>query len=551
MRDERELERHYKILEQIENATNRNELPNITLSSIGSYLASNVHFGDEHLSPTEFAPIITSIVNNGGIVNNEEFRRLLLDIIKTNYPDEPDNKVASVIYKVTASPRIVYLLEEIEARNAKLDYLCKEENYKYHESNMKDIRNATDLMELPRVGMGIANQKIVRAFNDNDIKNDFKTADIKDVREAIIKRYSYSDLVTIIRNICSKYVSNKEDLDIMCSQITNNIVWDETIIYTIDEVIALEKRKLEIYKMDHEHTMEVIKNANRISQLPSNLTTSTLTSYLNGNTTIYSNDDRIKSEDLKKLASLLYDGYRWEDPVIIEEVKNITSKVYPDKDDAFDLLYNKLSSLPKTYYYVEEVNLALARQQEFIGRGSSNVNVYFLPNNNSPLDGGKFYTCYINRIDNLDLSSLLPLDLDSIVPEGIKKDTDSVEWYVQEKFDPTFKKAGGIILNKDEEIGNVNVFKPNDGKYGVTLEEKEKIDTISDLDKEIGDKKAELAETEEKATSVNNRMQEIITNYEKKALLLQKELLNSIKAMKEELGLADDDEAPKRGGFNG
>ena len=78
---------------------------------------------------------------------------------------------------------------------------------------------------------------------------------------------------------------------------------------------------------------------------------------------------------------------------------------------------------------------------------------------------------YINRVQNLDLSEILPLNLDEIVPPHI--DIDSIEWYVRENYDDTFKAAGGIILNRDETIGAVNVFRPNDGKIGITKEEKE------------------------------------------------------------------------------
>ena len=143
------------------------------------------------------------------------------------------------------------------------------------------------------------------------------------------------------------------------------------------------------------------------------------------------------------------------------------------------MLFDKLSKLPKTYYLVDEINYSLARQKEFIGNSCSNVNVYFIPNEKSPIDGGRFYNCYINRVDNLDLSQILPLNLDEIVPP--KMDIDSIEWYIQEKYDDTFKIAGGIILNKDETIGNVNVFRPNDGKIGITLEEKQKMDQITIL----------------------------------------------------------------------
>ena len=231
-----------------------------------------------------------------------------------------------------------------------------------------------------------------------------------------------------------------------------------------------------------------------------------------------------------------------EDEVVISEVKKIALSKYPDKNDAFSLLYNKLSVLPKTYYLIEEVKYSQERQTEFIGRGSSNVNVYFIPNNKSPLDGGRFYNCYINRVGNLDLSQILPLDLDSIVPTEM--DIDSVEWYVQEHFDPTFKTAGGIILNKDETIGNVSVFRPNDGTVGISPEEKEKMDEIDNLDVQIEEKRRmieslnkEIEVKEKKSQDVGNRMQQILTSYEQKALALQMELLSNISDLKNEIGI--------------
>ena len=64
-------------------------------------------------------------------------------------------------------------------------------------------------------------------------------------------------------------------------------------------------------------------------------------------------------------------------------------------------------------------------------------------------------------------------------------DIDSVEWYVQEYYDPTFKTSGGIILNRDEEIGNVTVFQPSDGKIGITKEEKDKYDELEMLSQKV------------------------------------------------------------------
>ena len=51
----------------------------------------------------------------------------------------------------------------------------------------------------------------------------------------------------------------------MYQQIESQIFLDKTIGYTIEEIKEKEARILQIYKMDHEETMENIKNARRIS----------------------------------------------------------------------------------------------------------------------------------------------------------------------------------------------------------------------------------------------------------------------------------------------
>ena len=93
------------------------------------------------------------------------------------------------------------------------------------------------------------------------------------------------------------------------------------------------------------------------------------------------------------------------------------------------------------------------------------------------------FPSYINRVENLDLGQILPLNLEEIIPEGM--DVDTIEWYVQDRFDPTFKKAGGIILNKDETIGNVNIFKPSDGRIGITPEEHSKYKELEELGTQV------------------------------------------------------------------
>lgn len=553
MSDERELERHNKILDQIANAKTREDLPKVGFPTIASYLASNVYFNNQKISQTMFQPVINAIIDYG-FVAHPEVKKALIKVIVENYSGVSEEEIVTKYKQVLESKRIGYILTEIIQKNLKLDEIVKLENLEYHKQMIKDINSSFEIKDLPKVGLSELNKKLLRAVNDNDFITNIKTSEIKDLTDAYLEHYTYLEIEAVIEKIVSRFDLSLSEKDLMKEQILGSLMLDETIEYTIEEMALKEKRKIQIYKLNHEETMEMIKEAHRISQLPPNLTISTINSYLNGNTTIYTNDDRIIAEDLKHLTELLMDGYKWEDEIIISEVKKIVSNKYPEKEDAFELLYNKLSSLPKTYYLVEEVKYSQERQTEFIGRGSSNVNVYFIPNNKSPLDGGRFYNCYINRVDNLDLSQILPLDLDSIVPPEM--DIDSVEWYVQEHFDPTFKTAGGIILNRDETIGNVSVFRPNDGKVGVSPEEKEKMDEIDDLNKQIEEKKKtlELLDTEieskqKQSQNVENRLEQILTSYEQKALELQTELLANINSLKNDLGTSLKTDDNKRKGL--
>ena len=51
MNQEKELERHNKVLENIRKATTKEELPNASISAITRYLANNATFDGEKISP--------------------------------------------------------------------------------------------------------------------------------------------------------------------------------------------------------------------------------------------------------------------------------------------------------------------------------------------------------------------------------------------------------------------------------------------------------------------------------------------------------------------
>ena len=549
MNEEREFKRHKEILEKIENADNREDLPNVSFSTISLFLVNNVYFNKIKLSQFDFKPVIDALINYG-FITHPEVRKVFAKVILENYKNVSEDEIIEKYKYIVDSKKIGHLLQEIGLKNEKLEKIVKRENLKIHNEVVKEINETFDVKYLPKVGLGDLNKRLLKAVNDNDFIRNIKTGDIKNLTNAYLESKVFSEIENIIIDLCNKFDLSHEDKLLMKEQIIGSLIQDETIEYIAQEINLKEQRKLFIYKNDHELTMDAIKDAHRISQLPPNLTVSTLTSYLNRNTTIYTKDDRIESEHLKVLTELLLDGYKWEDEVILKELKNLVVKLFPDKSDAFELLFNKLSKLPKTYYFVEEINYSLSRQKEFIGNNCSNVNVYFIPNDKSPIDGGRFYNCYINRIQNLDLSAILPLGLNEIVPPQM--DIDSIEWYVQENYDDTFKTAGGIILNKDETIGNVNVFRPNDGKVGITVEEKEKMDKISNLDIQIKDKEKKLngledslKEKEEQIKNTESELKGIIGTYEQKVLTLQMELMRNIESIKNGLDTESDKEKRK------
>ena len=487
MTEDRELERHNKYVEKIYEASSIDDLPNISFSTIATYLSTNAYFNKTKLSPVAFRPVIDELINYGYFLH-PSVKDKFISVIKDNYSNVTDEEINNLYNKIASSKRIGYLIQEIGLRNEKIDRINKREAMERHASVIKSINEANDIKSLPKVGKSELNRELLKCVNDNDFKQTFRASDIKTLTASYLNKDPFDIVKVVVDNICSLESDFESDKELMSEQILGSLILNDNIEFIVDEILLKEKRKLIIYKNEHEQIMNQIKEATRISELPSNVSFSSLTNYLNGNTTIYSNDDRIVCEDLKILTELLLANHKWEEEIVRNEISDICTKRYPEKDDAFKLLYDKLSDLPRTYYLVEEINESNRRQEEFTKRRCSNVNVYFIPNDKSPIDGGRFYDLYINRVDNLNLNSILPLDLDTISTLG--QDNDSIEKFIQENYDKTFKRAGGAILNRDETIGNVSVFRPNDGTIGVSPEEKANMDKIEDLNKEIEEKTA-------------------------------------------------------------
>ena len=525
-----EMERHNEVLKRIKEAKSEKELSDISFMNIVLYLQEKVKF-KRKMNRVNIKKIITSLLNHCTFVS-PYVREDFINIVKENYPNVEIKEIEEKYIELFNEGTIDNLLQEISLKNQRIYELEQEKKKIAHKEVIKSINNCFEIKDLPKVGLSELNKHLLKAVNSNDFYKKYKVNDIRKLTIAYLNGLSIEEKKAAIDNIMYKTDIPVDMVEIIKEQILAALISDDEIDYILEEMNAKEKRKEFIYENDHVETMENIKTAKRISQLPDYIVPSTLTSYLSGNATIYPNDNRIKGEDLKQLSKLLLMGYKFEDEVVVNEIENIIISKYSDKKDAFKLLYNKLSNLPKTYYLVEEMNYFFKREKEFIKNSTSNVNLYLLPSKKSPVEGGKFYTCFINRGERLELTSILPENYEEM-------DEDIIEVYVQENSDDTFKKTGGIIIRRDETIGNVNIFRPNDGTISITPEEKQKVDQISDLDREIEEKRNILESAKKELEEIkrqDEQIKEVINDYERKALALQNELVKQIATIKGSLG---------------
>ena len=306
MREEREIERHQKILEQINNANVMEELPSVSLPVISSYLAKNMYFDNEYLSQTLFKPVVDLIVKYNTF-DNEQVKEQVFKVLRENYPNHTEEEFLEKYNQIVSSPRIDNLLIEIAEKNKKIRLIQDKIDLENHEQIMSEIRNANDVKELPKVGLTELNVKIRRSFNNSYIK-DIKISSLKNITDAYLEEKELSEIEQLVLSFCNKQDLTEEEKKNMFDEIYSSLKADKSIRYTVEEMKYKEERKLELYELEHEYTMQNIKDATRISQLPPNLTSSYLAKYLSGNSTIFPKEDKISSTDLKELTDLLLSG---------------------------------------------------------------------------------------------------------------------------------------------------------------------------------------------------------------------------------------------------
>lgn len=503
--EEREKTRHEEYIKKLECASTVDELPaKVNNSTILNYLTKLVSTSDYEVDKTELKDSLEYLLEGMSNIYSDVFINKIIDVLSENYPNKSTEEVKKQAISIARNKRLYNLVSESILRTIKFNDLYYKDCLNQHELNIRKINSTMELDQLPRIGLGSINAQIAKELYDYFKKEKLKVEYTGQISKNLLagKSFDSPEIHDALYKLCSEkpMINYYNDMSIedKIEYLTSILSSSYELLFLVSEVQAKEKRILKIYSLEHDYIMDMIKDATRIRELPSNLSISKITNYLSSNSMVYPKGENIPANEFLGVSSLLLEGKSIKDEEIKTMIKDITKKYYEEKkDEAFSILYGKLVKLPRLDYYVEEVRECMSRQSEFIKRGSSNVNVYMIPNNHSPLDGGKFYNIYISSAVNLSLEEILPINLDEIVPPNM--DIDAIEWYVRnhEKGDKSFKAAGGIILNKDESIGSVNIFKPADGKLGITPEEKTRYEKIEDLSrrlKEITKKSKEAKE---------------------------------------------------------
>ena len=488
-REEQEKLRHEVFIKELDSASKIDELPKkIAPSSILRTLVSAASFNGKKIEEEKIVPLVNSLIDDSTYYIDSDFKEKLTNIIKEAYGEKSVEEIDKKVSEVLSNKRLFNLVSEANSYKRKYAELYFEEKKEEHNKRMSTINSSMEIERMPKIGLGDINSQIKKDLYEYFNKEKLKAEYTGPIVKAFINAEDYS-IYKSIKKLCldKPMIDSYNDMNIVdkISYIKNILSSDYELNYLIEEYKAREARILKIYKFDHEDIMEQIKQANRISEMPTGLSISRITSYLSGNSLIYPKGKTIVGGQFTDIAKLLLDGKKMEDEEVQEELKVIAKNNYEEKpEEAYSLLKNKLSNLPRLYYYVEEVKYGLERQQEFIKRGASNVNVFFIPNPKSPIDGGKFYNIYVNRDTNKVLTPEQAERINEIISSN-DGNIDALETYLKENFDSSTKLVGGAIVNKDESIGKVTVFKPNDGKVSITPEEKTKYDRIEELSKKL------------------------------------------------------------------
>ena len=344
-----------------------------------------------------------------------------------------------------------------------------------HQEAMKKIENARNIRELPTINKKILLVKLKDHFENEEIEN-VDYSDMIEIADSLIKGEDINDnLLETLKRLDIE----EEDMERIYASLYDGIVQDTSLDLMVEELNAKNEKVAEIYSLRHEEIMKEIDEATILEDLPKNKTTSVLTNYLRANSSIYMDGVSFTASDFAMIANLLLDGKKVEDEEIQNLLKELVNGKYPENSERiFKLLNEKLKELPNTYNLVDEINRKNEKDQEFIGKGLKDVNLYLLPiiDPKAPHQGGKFYASYVSTGKVLGMDRLLPE-----LKEKELYDNREIETYIQTNYDKSFKTSGANILGRGYRIKEVYLGgelkteedKENESSGYVTISRKE------------------------------------------------------------------------------
>lgn len=472
----RELKEHEDRNEQISNAKSEKDLPNINFSTFKRRVMRNTtNDVVEEIEMDKLEDLIKLLYT--GKYDLDSVSSVVEKLCKSYKLDVESHTLMKneIMYNLRSDMALLYLAIDLRKLELKKSEFTKQQldmqEESIHKKRRLQISEAGSEKEILSMD-GLLNSRVKK-----DLKDKFTMEQIRSLIE-YVKENDLDNIKIEIKNLCSTLKISKEEKEKLIEDLYNSITNDVGLKYIVEDYKYNEKRRLEVIEENHESIMDQIKSSTIIPALP-DITPSKLNQYLLGNTTIYSKERNIITDDLKPLVNLLLDGKKFEDEEVIKTIKSIASLRYPDKVDAFDLLYKKLSLLPKTYFMVEEIKAYQNQIDMIVENGDNELYTYAIPGFNTVEAGGDFYDIYASYTD-IDLAKILPKDLNTLVKNVPDKDKGNVfVSYVREKTnDQTFRRIGGYILKRGENFKSLRRFKQNNGLIEITEEEaKEHIQT--------------------------------------------------------------------------
>ncbi len=120
------------------------------------------------------------------------------------------------------------------------------------------------------------------------------------------------------------------------------------------------------------------------------------------------------------------------------------------------------------------------------------LNMYFVQNNKNP-NGGRFYNIYVNEGEKIDIAKYDTTDID-LFYELVKID------------DPTFKKAGGLIIGGIKKINSISVYSIDKGGVNITTEEEQAYNEWLELEEKSNELYEQLTKLQEEKNELSQKI---------------------------------------------